>query len=176
MKQPRLRSITTFGLGHMRPASGTWGSLPPVVIASLTLLICAHYSSLHALGQFGSIWWWVYHVPLILMFLYFSTACIIQGDHAEARWGKDPKQTVADETSGQCIPLVFPPAAVFDSLASAGFTIALAFVAFRVMDIVKPYPAKQIQRAPAGWGILLDDIIAGVYALLLVRIAAASSS
>ncbi|MFN5958538.1 MAG: phosphatidylglycerophosphatase A [Planctomyces sp.] len=48
------------------------------------------------------------------------------------------------------------------------YSLAFAFVAFRVCDIVKPFPANIIQRAPAGWGILLDDLFAGVYAGLAV--------
>ncbi|GJQ30645.1 MAG: phosphatidylglycerophosphatase A [Phycisphaerae bacterium] len=157
-----LHWITTFGLGRLRPAPGTWGSLPPILLAL----------ALHAAGLGPN------HTPLLfstvfgVLALIFAVACIVQGDAAEARWGKDPSNAVADETAGQCLPLMFLPAATFASWPLALFTLALAFVSFRLLDIVKPWPAHQVQRLPAGWGILLDDLLAGLYAAAIVQVCA----
>lgn len=156
----RFRLLTTFGLGHMRPASGTWGSLPPPILAAGLIAL--------GMGPAGSPV--VYNGLLLLVLIVFSGACILYGDHAEARFGgKDPGQVVADETAAQCIPLMFLPAAAVATPLLAGFTLLYAFLCFRLLDIVKPWPARQIQETPGGWGILLDDLVAGVYALVLVQ-------
>jgi phosphatidylglycerophosphatase A len=74
----------------------------------------------------------------------------------------DPSIIVIDEIVGMwiamfAIPLSFPG-------------IAIAFFAFRVFDIVKPFPARQVERVPNGWGIMLDDVVAGVYANTATRV------
>jgi phosphatidylglycerophosphatase A len=147
-----LRWITVLGLGHKRPAPGTWGSLPPVVLAALLLV--------SGLGPGSSPW--LYSLLLVTLFLWACAGCIAQGDQAEARWRKDPSQAVADETAGQCIPLLILPS--LPGCTNFWWLIAAAFVLFRLADIAKPPPARGLQRLPAGWGILIDDLIAGVYA------------
>jgi len=115
--------------------------------------------------------WLVYHGALIAIFLVFSAACIFQGDRAEAAFlVKDPSEVVADETAGQCIPLMFLPPMVFQFPGVAIFTVFFAFLCFRVFDIVKPWPARQLQRIPGGWGILIDDLFAGLYAAAMVQL------
>lgn len=156
----RLRLITTFGLGHLRPFPGTWGSMPTALIAGL--LIAAGFGPVEAP--------WIYHGVLGVILVLFSAACIVQGDAAEVRFGKkDPGSVVADETAGQAIPLMFLPAASLATGPLAAFTVFYAFVAFRIFDIVKLWPARAVQRVPAGWGILLDDLIAGVMAMITVQ-------
>lgn len=153
--------ITTFGLGHMRPFPGTWGSLPTVVVAGL--LIAAGAGPIeHAV---------IFNLVLAAIMVFFTLVCIVYGDEAEAVFlKKDPSQVVADETAGQAIALMFlPQLSVATPLRAAG-TLLIGFIAFRLMDIIKPWPAKQIQIYPAGWGVVLDDLMAGVYALILVQL------
>ncbi|MFZ4572965.1 MAG: phosphatidylglycerophosphatase A [Phycisphaerales bacterium] len=163
--RPAPRLITTFGLGHLRPAPGTWGSLPPLLIPALFV----------ATGQVGASGWaatpWIlYHALLLLTVLVFGGACIVQGDRAEVCFHKkDPSDVVADETAGQCLPLMFLPASALSTPWLAAFTIFWAFVSFRIFDIIKPWPANGLQRVPGGWGILLDDLFAGVYALVVMQ-------
>jgi phosphatidylglycerophosphatase A len=108
---------------------------------------------------------------MALVLLIFAGACIRDGEAAEARFGKkDPGQVVADETAGQCLPLMFLPATAVAGWPAMLMTLPLAFVSFRIMDIVKPWPARQLQRVPGGWGILIDDLFAGVYALVVVQV------
>lgn len=161
MKTRTLPWITVFGLGHMRPAPGTWGSLPPVLVAAA--LIAAGF------GQAESPV--AYVGAMAVLVLVFSGACIFQGDRAEAVFGrKDPSEVVADETAGQALALVWLPAAAEQSLLGAAFSVGLAFFAFRLLDIIKPWPANGLQRIPGGWGILIDDLLAGLYALCLVHL------
>ena len=160
MHTPRLPLLTVFGLGRLRPAPGTWGSMPPVVMAGLLI----------ALGVAPGSGW--FEGAMILVMLFFSAACVVQGDLAESVFGKkDHGNIVADETAGQCVTLVFLsilPAAALATPIAVAFTLVLCFLAFRAMDIVKPWPADATQKFPAGWGVLIDDLFAGFYGFLIV--------
>jgi len=157
--RPSVGAITTFGLGRLRPAPGTWGSLPPVVLAAA--MLAAGFPPLLATAV------------LLVVLVYFSAACLVQGDAAEARFGgKDPSSVVADETAGQCLPLLLLPAVAHASPLAGALTLLAAFLLFRVFDILKPWPADRLQAVPGGWGILLDDLIAGLYALATLHAAA----
>jgi phosphatidylglycerophosphatase A len=76
---------------------------------------------------------------------------------------EDPGVVVIDEVAGMWVTLLFLPL--------TAFTAVVGFLAFRVMDVFKPYPARQLERLHGGWGIMADDLMAAVYANLLVRIA-----
>jgi phosphatidylglycerophosphatase A len=76
---------------------------------------------------------------------------------------KDPGQVVIDEVVGQMITLLARPDASWEWLLAG-------FVLFRALDILKPFPARRLERAPAGWGIMLDDVAAGVYGLIALTI------
>lgn len=163
MNTGRVRLITVFGLGHMRPASGTLGSLPPVILAG----------ALMAAGLGPNAQPLIYNGLLVLVLLFFCWACITQGDAAEAKFGrKDPSQAVADETAGQCLPLLALPAEATAIPLITVFTLAYAFLCFRLLDIVKPWPAHRLQSLPGGWGILVDDLFAGLYAAAFVQVTA----
>ena len=71
---------------------------------------------------------------------------------------KDPGIVVVDEVVGQWVTLA--------ALPFTPVTAALGFLLFRVMDVVKPWPARDLERLPGGWGIMADDVMAGVYAHL----------
>ncbi len=165
----RLLLLTTFGLGHMRPASGTWGSTPPPALVLLMILILSG----DGLSRFDH---WSINISLVLVALIFSIVCVRFGAEAEQRFGKkDPGQVVADETAGQAIALLFLPWRPMIDSESWIWNLALAataFFAFRILDIIKPPPAFQAQRFRGGWGILADDLIAGVYALIVAQVVA----
>ncbi|MFN5663239.1 MAG: phosphatidylglycerophosphatase A [Planctomyces sp.] len=164
IRSPRdLPLVTVFGLGFRRPAPGTWGSLPPVLVAAALLSVGIGPGSSLALG--APLW----YASLGLIVLLFSCACVAQGHIAESLLGRnDATPVVAHEAAGMALTLLFLPPAAVTSPGMIAYSLAFAFVAFRVCDIVKPFPANIIQRAPAGWGILLDDLFAGVYAGLAV--------
>lgn len=160
-KDAGLAMVTVFGLGHLRPAPGTWGSMPPVALAGVLIAL--------GLGPGGHPV--VYNLVMAAVAVVFTLACAVKGDEAEAVFlRKDPSQVVADETAGQAVTLMFLPAAAVAGPGLAVFTLFYAFIAFRVMDILKPWPAFQIQKIPGGWGVVLDDLMAGVYALIVVQV------
>jgi phosphatidylglycerophosphatase A len=75
---------------------------------------------------------------------------------------EDPGIVVVDEFAGMWLSLLFLPL--------TPFTAAAGFLLFRVLDVVKPFPARQFERLPGGLGIVADDLMAGVYANLLLRL------
>lgn len=156
--------VTCGGLGAMRPAPGTWGSMPPAAIAWLMLV-------------FGAPGWWL-NAVLLLILVVSCVICIVLGPWAEQQFGrKDPSEVVIDETAGQCIPLLFWPTLFLsteltqmDRVIRITIAVGAAFILFRIMDIVKPPPARQLQKLPKGWGILVDDLFAGLYAAIIMQI------
>jgi phosphatidylglycerophosphatase A len=80
----------------------------------------------------------------------------------EEKFGEDPQIVVIDEVVGMWISLFLLPKGILTSLA--------AFVLFRVYDTIKPPPARNVERFRFGWGVMLDDVAAGVYANLTVRV------
>lgn len=158
--------ITTFGLGYMKPAPGTWGSMPTAAAAWLMLLF--------GVGPT------IYYSVLLVILAVFSFACLWGGEWAEKRFHKkDPSAVVADETAGQCVALLFLPSAWFTPNEDPGMhffrvtlLVGVAFVLFRIFDIVKPPPARGLQRLKGGVGILIDDLIAGAYAMVVMQAAA----
>jgi phosphatidylglycerophosphatase A len=116
------------------------------------------------------------NVTLVLLGAAFGIACARFGHLAEDRYGtKDPRQVVADETAGQCVALLFLP---WRDMAESGawtrniVLAASAFAAFRLFDILKPPPINGLQRIGGGFGILVDDLIAGLYALVAAQVVA----
>lgn len=154
--------LTVFGLGFLRPAPGTWGSVPPVVLALILVGIGLPDRAVS--------------VILLVVLLLFSLACVGFGAGAERSFGrKDPSEVVADEVAGQCVALLFLPwrmpgqgHAILWNLTLA----ILAFIGFRLFDILKPPPIRQLQSLPAGWGILVDDLAAGLVAGIITQVLA----
>jgi phosphatidylglycerophosphatase A len=135
---------TGFGAGYSPIAPGTAGSL-------VGLLLYWPLRELPAVFQVG---------VLALAFLV-GTAAATRVSH---RVGiEDPGIVVVDEVVGMWASLLFLPFTVG--------TAALGFVLFRILDVVKPYPARDLEGLPGGWGIMSDDLMAGVYANLLLRVA-----
>jgi phosphatidylglycerophosphatase A len=152
-------TLTVFGLGHLPVAPGTMGSLPPVVLAIVLAMSGASV--------------WAINLCLIVLAVVFASACARFGTEAEQASGeKDPQEIVADEVAGQAIPLLFLPWAVAGEANALMWNLALAltaFITFRAFDIAKPPPVRNVERIGGGPGILLDDVVAGVYALIATQ-------
>jgi phosphatidylglycerophosphatase A len=138
---PAWLLATWFGAGRLPGAPGSWGSLAALPFAG-------------ALAWLGGPW------------LVFLAAMLLLGPGlwASARYmaacGRhDPGAVVIDEVVGQWLTLALLPLTPISYLAG--------FILFRIMDVAKPWPAGWIDRKVAGpWGVMLDDVVAGIYAAL----------
>jgi phosphatidylglycerophosphatase A len=139
-----LGVATLLGVGKSPIIPGTAGTLASLPLA----LLAAAFLPLPAYA---------------VLTVFVTLVGIWAAGRASAALGiKDPGVVVIDETAGLFVTFLGIP---------VGWTAAaLGFLCFRVMDILKPPPARQAEALPSGWGIVLDDVMAGVYANLLVRI------
>lgn len=145
-----MRRLLTscFGLGHLPLAPGTWGSLPPVIIL-IFMSRCGAPALLIA-------------IIMAALVLIGSVICIKFAPYVIAATGKtDPPEVVADEFAGQALTLISIAAVPSGQIWT---TALLAFLLFRLLDIIKPWPARKLEKLQKGWGILADDLMAGVYA------------
>lgn len=152
----------------MKPAPGTWGSLPPCAVVFLM-----------AIAGIGT---WYIQAALLAMIALSSAACIALGPWAERKYQtKDPGVVVADEVAGMSVALLLIPLAPWGNGAEAGdpaqaqfwaavLTVGAAFFLFRIFDIIKVPPANLMEQFPGGWGILLDDLLAGLYANIVLQL------
>jgi phosphatidylglycerophosphatase A len=139
---------TFFGAGRLRPGPGTWGSLAAVLL------------------------WWLLasqippsvRIPVILLLIVVFTAVGIRAATLEARGcgKKDPQHVVIDEVAGQLVTLIACPILWKPLLAG--------FILFRAFDIVKPPPIRSLEKLPEGTGIVVDDLGAGVYGLVVLQL------
>jgi phosphatidylglycerophosphatase A len=135
---------TFFGAGYGKPGPGTWGSVAAVLL-------------------WGAYAWALHPTPdtLFLILLAGIALSILLGVPAATIAAResgreDPGFVVIDEVAGQWIALLGCP---FDLRHAA-----IALVLFRLFDITKPFPARQLESLPGGWGIVFDDVAAGLYA------------
>jgi phosphatidylglycerophosphatase A len=147
--------LSGFGTGFLPIAPGTWGSF------AAAILWLAATAGLNAAGL-GA---WPIVVATILATIAASVVCVVFGDYAIALWKrKDPGCVVIDEFAGQWVSLL--PVAFLPSWRMRIIGAAAAFFLFRVFDVIKPPPARQLEALPAGVGILADDLMAGAYAAI----------
>jgi phosphatidylglycerophosphatase A len=201
-KKPRLALAiaTALGVGYIRKAPGTFGSLVGIAIAILThpvsLIVLIGLLFLHGglgidLPMFRG------HTAPVLLLVPSLVALVIVGlvgVWSSARAASyaslnDPQYVVIDEVSGMhltlilaIVPLGLPthllPAddasvfALYSALSLLNWKyLLLGFMLFRVFDIWKPWPIRRLEKLPGGWGIMADDWMAGVYAAILLRVA-----
>ena len=129
-------AATFFYLGKLPFAPGSWGSL-----GGLILWIFLPIS---------------YFLQLIIIIILFVIGVLSSKKTADAMNMPDPSEVVIDEAVGMCITLFMLP----HSIA----IYAIAFILFRIFDIFKPSFIYQVQNLPDGWGIMLDDVLAGMFA------------
>jgi phosphatidylglycerophosphatase A len=148
--------MSGFGTGFLPIAPGTWGSAAAAVI---------WLAGAAMLDRAGVGPWWIVAATLIAI-AAASAICVAFGPYAIALWNrKDPSHVVIDEFAGQWVTLL-PVAFLRPGSKQQLLAAVVAFVFFRVCDVIKPPPARQAEALPAGVGILTDDLMAGVYAAL----------
>jgi phosphatidylglycerophosphatase A len=136
---------TFFGAGLGKPGPGTWGSVAAVLL-------------------WAAVAWGLHPSPQALLLtlvagIFVSVALGVPAATIAARESgrHDPGFVVIDEVAGQWIALLGSPADWKHAL--------IALILFRIFDITKPFPVRQLESLPEGWGIVFDDLGAGLYAL-----------
>lgn len=146
------RLLTTwFGLGLLPAAPGTWGSLFPAVIYMAAGILLGPSAAM------GSMLFLLIVSSLITILC--SPKIIIQTGR------KDPREVVSDEVAGQS--LTFLLYGLFMPITGFCVASAVGFGLFRLFDITKPWPCKRLEKLSEGYGILADDLAAGIWACIV---------
>lgn len=134
-----------FGIGHLPLAPGTWGALFAVLFLAVLYSFPAEVAR---------------PIHFILALILIPAGGYAASATSRSAGNSDPRQVVIDEIAGQLLCfLMYPP-----STAS----LMIGFLLFRFFDITKPFPIRQSERLGSGIGIMLDDLVAGLYAGLVL--------
>jgi phosphatidylglycerophosphatase A len=160
-------TATWFGTGRLKPGPGTWGS----VAATLLWLAGAHLgtsspfdfgytvnATTHSVARSVVLGTFTLVAAVVVLVIGIPAATIV----ARESNTDDPQHVVIDEVCGQWIALLFMPPTWQSAL--------LCLLLFRLFDIVKPPPARQLERLHGGAGVMLDDVAAGIYALVVAHL------
>jgi phosphatidylglycerophosphatase A len=140
---------TFFGIGDLKPGPGTWASAATALLwwALATKVLVSHR------------WIACIVLSLLVTIIGIRASTIVSRESGI----HDPGFVVIDEVAGQLIAMIAVPA-VWKYLL-------LSLILFRVFDITKPPPLRRLERLPEGTGIMVDDVGAGIYALMLMQVA-----
>ena len=141
-------TATFFGIGRIRPGPGTWGSAATVIlwlVVSRFIPVGFQWESAAALAAVA-----------------IATGVPAATQVVRATASKDPQVVVIDEVAGQLITFIAVPI--------SWQSLVLGFILFRGFDITKPPPVRALERLPEGWGVVIDDVGAGLYALAVMHL------
>ena len=148
--------LSVLGTGFSPVVPGTCGSAVVAIIFLITTLLSNNP--------------YIAFVIMLAVAVHGFVVTVVYGDRFIEKYGPDPKPIVSDEQCGQAITYLWLwPLLEWNNSELVVF-ILIGFVLFRVFDIVKPPPARQLEHVKGAWGVLLDDVAAGVYALLGLQI------
>lgn len=139
--------VTGFYTGYLPFAPGTWGSLAAMLFAV----------NIYAVSSELTLEWLRFFAVVTTMF-----GIVFSGAWAKMIEVKDPPSVVIDEWAGLFLAYSFSEPTIV--------TLIAGFFLFRIFDITKPWPANSLQSLPGGWGIMLDDLVAGFYAAAILAI------
>jgi phosphatidylglycerophosphatase A len=131
-----------FYTGYIPVASGTFGSL-----IALIIYFIPGFEKVYVI------------IPITILLFFYGVFISFK---FESTYGKDPAECTVDEVVGTWIALMALPKTILIALTS--------FFIWRILDIVKPFPARTSENLNGGWGIMIDDVISGVYTLLIVHL------
>lgn len=133
---------SVFYTGFIPVASGTFGSLVAILI-----YLIPGFENYYVI------------VPAIIIFFYIGK---LIADKFEIIYGNDPAECTVDELVGTWVSLI--------ALPKSMVIVASTFFLWRLLDIIKPQPAKKFEKISGGLGIMIDDVISGIYTLLIMHI------
>ena len=148
MKQIYKTIATGFGSGYAPLAPGTAGSILACLLLWGATFLIEDFQRLH-----------LFFLGIIIIFTFLG---VWAAKKLEKDWGKDPSKVVVDEMVGQWINLLFIPI-TFQN-------IILGLIIFRFFDIVKPLGIRSMESCKNGWGVMLDDILAGIYGNIVLQL------
>jgi phosphatidylglycerophosphatase A len=135
---------TCLGIGYLRKGAGTVAALFCCIIWYTTLNFT------------------IDNIVRIVIVICIFIAGTWSAGKVESEWGHDSNRVVVDEVLGMCITLLFVPLNFI--------TIASGLVLFRFFDILKPLFIRKAEQLPKGWGVMFDDLLAGIYANLVLHL------
>src|SRR5580658_6064772 len=135
------------GVGYIKKGSGT--------IAALLSCIIWYFS----LKQADSSNWIIAGIIACIFIAGVWASTVV-----ETQWGKDSSMVVIDEVGGMCVSLFLLPVSIQ--------YIIMGFVLFRFFDIAKPFFIRRLEKLPSGWGVMADDLLAGIYTNLILQVIA----
>ncbi len=135
--------VSLFGIGFIPVAPGTLGSIFAIIVWYLSITLLNIY--------------FFYLVFILVFFISFKSVEIYLNNESK----DDPPEVIIDEFIGQSVPLIF----LIDYNL---YEVLLAFCAFRLFDITKLYPINRAEKISGAKGVIVDDIIAGIYSLIIV--------
>lgn len=136
---------TFFYVGRIPLAPGTWGT-----VAAIPLYYLISISGIP------------YYFYILLTLIFILVSVWAAGVTEKVYRMTDPGFIVADEVCGYLVTMILVPPTVKN--------IILGFVLFRIFDIIKPPPSRQMERLQGGWGVVMDDVLAGVYACIILHV------
>jgi phosphatidylglycerophosphatase A len=131
-----------FYTGYIPVASGTFGSMVAIWI--------------YLIPGFEQL---IIIIPSTLILIFYG---IFVGTKFEAQYGKDPAECTVDEVVGTWISVIALPKTLW--------IIVAAFFVWRILDIIKPPPARNLERIKGGLGIMIDDVVSGIYTLIIMHL------
>ena len=158
-------AVSTCGVGYFPVAPGTMGSLVGVGLFVAIWVESFSWLEAHAVrGRLNLHYIFTLQMSFMLVIIFLLTmAGIWAASRAEKLVKKkDPSIVVIDEVAGQMIALLSGP-----FWAPTWWSVLSAFLLFRAFDIWKPYPIRRLEHLESGLGIMLDDVLAGAYALIV---------
>ena len=189
---------TALGTGYLKPGPGTWGSLFGLLVAVVAHPFTWFFILTEHLGSGIGFDLPLFSGPAGLALLLVPTIAVwivlaalgVQCSRQVAEYAglKDPQYVVIDEVSGIHLALILglapvTPTALLHSDTAVTFALytgmsilnwkflLAGFFLFRIFDIAKPFPCRQLEKLSGGWGIMADDWMAGVYAAICLRLA-----
>jgi phosphatidylglycerophosphatase A len=148
MKSLHKLNATVFGAGYSPFAPGTMGALVGILILFLIK------------WQQPELQYFTW--GLLLATIIFTLLGVWSTNELAPEWGKDPSRVVVDELIGVWIAVLWIPVATH--------WLILGFILFRFFDIAKPLGIRRLESIKGGWGVMLDDVGAGIYANVVLQI------
>ena len=142
---------TCFGIGYIGKGGGTVAAL---VCCVVWYVIQANSTVVYFSGQ-------------LLVTLFITIIGIWSATKVDPYWGKDSSKVVIDEVAGMCVSVLFIPV--------KWKYLLTGLILFRFFDIAKPLLIRKTEKLPLGWGVMIDDLLAGLYSNLLLQVAVLSN-